>query len=85
MMIVKFFFFFFFFFTILLKTLPSSPNIPSTLKKQKVPKKFHHIIANEQSSVAVFSVCLGAVISKSTLLPATAGSLFFCLLMSIFC
>ena len=32
-----------------------------------------------------FSVYLGAVISKSTLLPSTAGSLFLWLLMSISC
>ena len=70
-------------FTILLETPPSGPQVPSTSKKRRSPKKLHHIIAYEQSSVAVFSVCLGAVISKMAL-PA-AGSLFLRLLMSIFC
>ena len=74
-----------FFSTILLETPPSGPHIPSTLKKRTSPKKVHHIIANEQSSVAVFSVCLGAEISKSPLLTAGAGSLFLHLLMSFFC
>ena len=63
-----------FFFTILLETPPSGPHVPSTLKKRRSPTKLHHIIANEQSSVAVFPVCLGAAISKCAL-PA-AGSLF---------
>ena len=52
---------------------------PIDLKKKTSPKKLHHIIANEKSSVAVFSVCLGAVIFKSALSPAT-GSLFLRLL-----
>ena len=46
------------------------------LEKTNKFKKFHHIIANEQSSIAVFSVCLGVVISKLAFLPpAAAGSL----------
>ena len=48
-------------------------------------KKLHHIIANEQSSVAVFSVCLDAVISKLALLPPAAAGLLYLRLMSIFC
>ena len=75
-----------FFFTILLETPPSGPHVPSTLKKRTSPRKLHHIIVNEQSSVAVFPICLGATISKWVL--SAAGSLFlrlWSLLMSIFC
>ena len=71
------------FFTILLETPPSGPHVPSTLKKRRSPKELHHIIANEQSSVAVFSVYLCAVVSKLALLAA--GSIFLCLLLSISC
>ena len=65
-------------------TALSSP-YPIDLEKTNKFKKLHHTIANEQSSVPVFSFSVGAVISKSTLLPpAAVGSLFFRLLMSIF-
>ena len=46
-----------------------SPYLINLEKKRTSPKKLHHIIANEQNSVhsVVFSLCLGAVISKLVL------------------
>ena len=62
------------------------PHISSSLVIRTSRNRLHHIIPNEQSSVAIFFVCLGVGISKLALLPpAAAGSLFLHLLMSIFC
>ena len=58
---------------------PYPIDLEKTNKSRKAPSY------NSKRSVAVFSISVGAVISKSTLLPpAAVGSLFFRLLMSIF-
>ena len=55
---------------------------PHPIKLEK-KNSSHQIIAYEQSSVALFSICIGAVISL--LPPAAVGSLFLRLPISIFC
>ena len=71
------------FFYLSLRNIALGSPRPIDFEKRRSPKELHHIIANEQSSVAVFSVCLCAVVSKLAL-PA-AGSIFLRLFMSISC